>query len=147
VTKPKERPLSLNGLRFSDDRGKFVVGEDHFITFRDKETLERYINDRLRFWQLVLDMELQFMQDCSETLEEIEVYKVLKLVASKLGVPFDKAISDSTKDAVDVRRLTIKICSERKVRVTSIAKGLGISHDLVIYHRKKFADLCYSDKK
>ena len=140
------RPLSLNGLRFSDIRGNFVVSEDHFITFRDKETLERYINQRHRYWKGLLKMELQFMPDSSETLAEIEVYKVLKLVSAKLGVPIERAISSSKHDAVEVRRLTIKICTERKVRVGTIAKGLGIAHDLVVYHKKQFNNYIETDQ-
>lgn len=146
MTKPIPRPISLNGLRFSDDRGKFVVSEDHFLTFRNRETLERFINNRHAFWQDLLNMKLQFMQDASETLAEIEVYKVLRLVAKSLGIPIETALSESTKDAVEARRLAIKICVERKVRIGSIAKGLGMAHDLVIYHKNRFNDYYKTNK-
>ena len=138
MTKPLPKPISLNGLKFSNDRGKFVVAEDHFLTFRDKEALEKFINSRHKFWQELLDMKLTFMEDSQETLAEIEVYKVLKLVALKLGVPIEKAMNESTKDAVEARRLTIKLCIDKQVRIGIIGKALCMPHDLVIHHKKQF---------
>jgi len=143
------KPISLNGLRFSDKRGNFIVSEDHFLTFKNIPLLEKFIHDRLQYWKTILEMDnLQVMQDQSETLGEIEVNKIMRLVANGLGYDFALALTKTNKrEAVEVRRLTIKICLERKMRVTSISRALGMPHDLIIYHRNKFKDLCESDKK
>ena len=146
MRKKNYKPISLNGLRFTDKRGNFVVSEDHLLTFRDIHRLEIFINHRHRYWEDLLGEKLEFSQDAAETVAEIEVHKILNLVAKKMGVPIEKARSESTKEAVEVRRIAIKICTDRKVRVIAISKALGMGHDLVIYHRKKFEGFCETDK-
>ena len=143
----KIKHISLNGLRFSDERGNFVCAEDYFLTFRNKEMLEKFLNKKHKEFEEILGMKLVFAQESAETLAEIEVYNILKMVAKKLGVSLEAAQNESTKDAVEVRRFTIKICIERHVRIGVIAKSLNMAHDLVIYHRNKLDNIFEVDKK
>lgn len=148
ATKPLPKPISLNGLRFSDRRGKFIVSEDHFLTFRDMSELELFISTRRKFWEETLKIEeLTIMPFKTETLEEIAVYKIMKLVAKELGIPIDEVLAKNSKrEVVEVRRITIKLCSERNMKVTVIARAMGMGHDLVIYHQNQFKRFCEVEK-
>ena len=143
-----DKPLSLNSLTFSDDKGNRIVTEDYFITFRNDDAMEAFIQDRWDYWKRTLDMGLLFAQDSCETLDELNIRKTVRLVAKYFKVDYKGAISRSRKhEYIEVRRMAIAICLSRHTLLTTVGKAMNMHHATVIHHRDTFKNLCETDDK
>lgn len=140
--------ISLNSLKFSDSKGKFILKEDYLITFSNDEALEKFIQSRYKYWCEVLGIKLTIAPDKIQTLHEIEIKKVFKLVARYCGVLYSDMTGPSRKrEYIDAKRIAINICLQRGVKKWTIAKAIQIHHATVLHHQRAFADLVTFDKK
>ena len=98
--------------------------------------------------QKILGIDLVIAPNMNETLYEIEVVKVLKLVARFFNIPYRILTSKSRKrEYVDARRIAINICKARNVQDSVISRVAKMDHSTVVFHKKKFIELCETDKK
>lgn len=143
------KPLSLNGITFSDSKGIMVLTEDYYITFGGDEVMERFIQDRYKYWKELLNMDLVIAQDSCETLVELDVRKTLRLLCRCFKVDYRGARSDSRETKyVEVRRITMVICRKRGTNLSVIAKALRLKqHGTVSHHIDKFWALHETESK
>ena len=142
------KPVSLESLKFSDKSGNLIVDEGYMLTFGNDELAEKYIQKRYKYWQKILGIDLVIAPNMNETLYEIEVVKVLKLVARFFNIPYRILTSKSRKrEYVDARRIAINICKARNVQDSVISRVAKMDHSTVVFHKKKFIELCETDKK
>jgi hypothetical protein len=141
------KPINLYSLAFSDKQGNMIVKEEFDITFGLDSDCEKFIQDRYKYWKELLGRELLILPNKQETLTEIEVRNILRLVAKWRGVTLQAVMSGSHKrQVVEVRRQTMAIARRRKLGPSSIGRALKTSHDLVIYHYQKFVDYYETDQ-
>ena len=143
-----DKPKILYGLAFSDKQGNSIVNEEINITFYVDAHLEKKIQERYEYWKEFTGMDLVIAEDSADVMHEVEVGKVLRLVAAYKKVPF-KMIRDksSKRVAVEVRRQTMMICFGRNMSNGTISRAMHIKHDMVTYHMNEFNKLASSDKK
>ena len=91
------RPVSLNSLSFTNSEGTIIVREDYFLQFENEEYAEVFIQSRYKFWKDLDDMKLSINIDMNETLAEIQIKSVLRLVSKYLGFRYRDVISKSQK--------------------------------------------------
>ena len=143
-----DRPWALNSLKFSDKNGELIVHEGHMLTFGNEELAEKYIQKRYKYWQKTLDMDLVIAPSMNETLHEMEVVRVFKLTARFYNMPYRKMMSKSReKELVEARRIAINICKARGVQDAIISRVMDLDHATIVHHKKKFKDLCETEKK
>ena len=136
------KPLSLNSITFSDSKGNAVITEDYYITFSGDEAMEKFIQDRYRYWKELLTMDLVIAQDSCETLVELDVRKTLRLLCKCFKVDYKGARSKSRETKyVEVRRFTMVICRKRSTNLSVIGKSLGLDHSNIVHHLHKFDSL------
>ena len=92
-----ERPVTLNSIKFSDKQGNLIVDEGCILTFGNEDHAERYIQKRYKFWLKTLGVEIVIAPDMNETLHEIEVVRVFKLVARYYNILYRHMTSKSRK--------------------------------------------------
>lgn len=143
----RSKPISLNSLRFSDERGNFVVTEYYGLTFNNHETTEIFVQARHKYWTDLLQKKLVFAKDDNETLEEIEINKVAKLMAKHLKISYRTMIASQKRSCVEARQFIIHICSDRKVKQSTIGVMLGYKRNTINYHLRKSLDLIETNKE
>ena len=122
--------------------------ENYAIQFTDFDDLERFIEDRFKYFKELLDKELFMAPDYNETLTEIEVKNVLRITAKHCGILYRSAISRSRKrELVDVRRMAINYCRFRKISFVAIANALGLNHSTVMHHELTHNNLMSTDER
>jgi len=137
-----DRPWALNSLKFSDKNGELVVHEGTMLTFSNEEIAEKYIQNRYEFWTETLKMDLVIAPSMNETLYEMEVIKVFKLVARFYNVPYRKMMGKSREqELVEARRVAVNICKERNVQDAIMARVMKIDHSTIVHHKKMFKKL------
>jgi len=130
--------ISLNSLRFSDKKGNLVVREDYNLIFRDSDYAEIFIQSRMDFWTELYSMNLVLAPDMNETLQEIEIKKVFKLISKFCKVPYKYVAGDSRKRIhTDPRKFGIIWLRFRKIGPSAIAHCIGVDHSTVSYHYKE----------
>ena len=143
-----DRPVTLNSIKFSDTEGNLIVDEGCILTFGNGDHAERYIQKRYKFWSKTLGVPIVIAPDMNETLHEIEVVKVFKLVARFYNILYKHLVSKSRKsELVEARRIAINICKERKVQDAVICRVMKINHSTVVHHKKRFKVLCENEPK
>ena len=141
------KPITLNGLTFSDSKGNPIVVENHFITFYDVYDLEAFIQDRFKYYRGLIGREMAMAPDMNETLFTIEVNKVFKLTAQYFHLTYGQLFGKSRKgEIIEARRMAMAICYNRKVQKTVIAKSINMNHATIIHHLKVFENLIETDK-
>ena len=144
----KSKPRSLNCLKFSDTGGSPVVTESHAITFYRMQDLEWFIQKRYLFWKELTGIDLVIAQDDNETLKDLEVERVVRLVAEYFKLSYTDMIGKSRKTKiVEARRFVVAICRGRKVQVDIIGNELRKDHSTVTHHMKKFKAFMENDHK
>ena len=142
-----DRPIALNSIKFSDPEGNLVINEGCMLTFGSGDLAEKFIQKRHKYWKKTLEMELVIAPDMNETLHEIEVVKVFKLVARHYNILYRELTSKSRRmELVEGRRIAINICKERKVQDAVIARVMKMDHSNIVHHKKKFKALCQTEK-
>jgi len=141
------KPVSLNSLRFSDKNGATIVREDYAISFVDHEAMEKFIQNRHRFWTELYGTDLLIAPHSNETIQEIEIKKVFKLVAKHLKLSYLDVVSRSRKAKyIEARRIAINLCLGTGVMKTSIAEAMGYNHSTIIHHENKHKGYMEVDK-
>ena len=150
----ENRPVSLRHIVYADKRNKDVkvVREEYGIVFDSHERAELFIQERKKYWESVLNMELKLSPMQNETIEEIEIQKIFKFVAKAMGKN-PKFILRKTRDGdiIRVRRYAIAICRDLGLSTPTIGKAIGQDHSNIVYHDRKFHEFCevepgYEDK-
>ena len=134
----KEKPLTLNSIRFSDNKGNMIIDEDFYMTFACSTDLEMFMQHRCRFWKELLKKDIKISPSKNETLADIEVIKVFKLTAKYFGLLYSEITKGTSKEISTARQIAIGICMERKVTNAGITKAVHIDHAMITYHEKKF---------
>jgi len=117
------------------------------LTFGDSEIAEKYIQRRYKFWKKTLDMDLVIAPNINETLHELEVVKVFKLTARFYNILYRQLMSKSRKtELVEARRIAINICKGREVQDSIISEVTKMDHSTVSFHKKRFKELCQTEK-
>jgi chromosomal replication initiation ATPase DnaA len=142
------RPISLSSIKFSNKEGELIIDDGCTLTFGNEEFAERYIQERYKYWKEVLMVDLVIAPEMGETMREIEVVKVFKLVARFYNILYRTMISKSREsELVEARRAAINICKERKVQDAVINRVLKVSHSVIIYHKNRFKELYKMEPK
>ena len=138
-----DKPINLFDIRFYDKDGNKIVREEYNIIFGSHDKAELFIGDRKRYWSELFGIELVIEPRQNETIEEIEIQKVFKLTAKKMGIS-ERYVFHKTRSAsiIDVRRVAIAICLEFGLSVSIIGHAIGFNHTTIIHHRKKFIGFC-----
>lgn len=136
----KIRPIALNALKFSDRTGNMILTEEYNLSFASSLDAEKFIQERYRYWTGLIDKELVIAPSMNETMDQIEIRKTFKLTAEYFGLNYREMMSKSRKHTmVEARRMAINICLGRGIRQVQITDSIGIPHDVLIHHKKKWA--------
>jgi len=139
----EEKPINLNSLVFSDEKGIEVFRKDYFMEFKILENAIIFLDAEHKYFEEVYKRKLVFSEDMNETLTEIEIKRVLRLVAKFLKLRYGDVISKSQKrELVDARRYAVMICISRGKTRSSIYEYLKIDHSTVTHHIKQFRNHC-----
>ena len=134
-----KKPISLNSLVFSDTKGNRVFRKDYFMEFETLDYATKYIESQNKKYSDLFGMKLVFREDMNETLTEMEIKRVLRLVAKFLNLRYRDVISKSQKrELVDARRYAVMICIARGKTRSSIYEFLHINHSTIPHHIKQF---------
>lgn len=139
------KPITLSSLTFSNDRGEFIVRKDYFMEFKDEAQAEIFIQAEFKYFTSLYG-KITFAHNMNDTLTEIQIKSVLRLVSSFLGLRYRDVISKSQKrEFVEARRFAVMICIDKGKTRESIYEFLKIDHSTVVHHVKQFRNLTSTD--
>lgn len=143
------KPITLNSLRFSDEKGNMIVQEDYYcLMFANIDLANSFITNRKSYWEGVLITKLTISPDMNETLKIVEIKKVFRYTARNLQIPINEVLSKSRKRRlVDARRYAIMICRERGMSHALIAEQIGMDRTTIIHHENMMRDLMEVDQE
>jgi len=142
-----DKYVSLNSLKFSDSKGKFLVREDYFLVFENDELAEKFIQERHRYWSGLYGVDIMMAPNKNEVITELDIKKVFRHVCKYLGVSYPEIYAKTRKaEYIEARRFGIMVCIDYGQSQDDIARVLKKDHSLVAHHKKKFYDLCTVDK-
>lgn len=142
------RPTTLNSLKFSDADGNILIREELSIEFTYHDDMENYMQSRYAYWTEVLDKMIVMAPDHNETMAGIEINRILRMFARKLGIPVRGVRSRSRKaDYIEARRMIINYCSSRGIMNVTIADALSYNHATVGHHIHTHNNLMEMDKR
>lgn len=149
------RPVALNSLRFSDSDGNILVSEEYSIEFQNEVLANIYISKRHEYWQEIFNINLVVAPNMNETLWDIEIKSVIKLVARFFHISVRQLMNRRRmKENIEPRRFVVALCRERKKGYSMIARYLGYilkngdpDHATCVYHYKKHRDLYDTDRE
>lgn len=135
--------ITLTNLRFFDEYSQFVVEEDFAgLVFANEDLVQVFIDHRTKYWQSVFMKPLRTDPRYNETIKMIEINKIIRFVAWKLGIPVSSLKSKSRKrELVDARRFAMQICADRGMTAPMIADQMGFDRTTILHHLKDFSDL------
>jgi hypothetical protein len=143
-----KKPISLNSLVFSDEKGNRVFRKDYFMEFETLDYATTYIEAENKKYSELYGIKLVFSEDTNETLTEIEIKRVLRLTARFLNLRYRDVISKSQKrELVDARRYAVIICLTRGKTRSSICEFLHINASTIPHHIKQFKNHCDAYQK
>ncbi len=142
-------PITINSIKFCDERGNLILQEDYYsMIVVDAEHATTFIDSRKMYFESMFLRKLTVSPDMNETLKLVEIKKVFRYTARKLGIPIEKILSKSRKRAyVDARRYAIKVCRMRGLPHSLIAEQIGWDRTTVIHHDNTLTDLMETDDR
>lgn len=139
------KPITLRSLIFSDEKGVEKVRQYYDIEFSDETIAEIFIQNQYKYFTELYG-KLVFRQQSFDTLTELEIKQVLKLVSKFFKLQYRDVKSRSRKpEFVEARRMAAMICIKRKKSRSAIYEFLGIDHSNLAHHEKQFRNYCTTD--
>ena len=139
------KPITLRSLIFSDTKGVEKVRQYYDIEFGNEEDAEVFIQDQYKYFTGLYG-KLVFRQQSFDTLTEMEIKQVLKLVSKFFKLQYRDVKSRSRKPKyVEARRMAAMICIERNKSRSAIYEFLGIDHSNLSHHEKQFRNYMETD--
>ena len=143
------RPITINGIKFTDERGNLIVHEDYYsLIVVDADHANTFIDNRRVYYEGMFLMKLTVSPDMNETLKLVEIKKVFRYTARKLQIPVEKMLGKTRKRSyVDARRYAIKVCRVRGISHSLIAEQIGWDRTTIIHHDNTLTDLMETDDR
>ena len=137
------KPITINSLKFTNERGELIVQEDYYsLIFVDADHVNKFIDSRQTYFEGLFLRKLTVSPDMNETLKLVEIKKVFRYTARKLQIPLEKMLSKTRKRVyVDARRYAIKVCRMRGISHSLIAEQIGWDRTTIIHHDKELTNL------
>lgn len=141
------KPITINNIRFTDERGNLIVQEDYYsLIVVDEDHANTFIDNRRVYFEGMFLRKLTVSPDMNETLKLVEIKKIFRYTARKLQIPVEQMLAKTRKRSyVDARRYAIKVCRVRGMSHSLIAEQIGWDRTTVIHHDNTLTDLMETD--
>lgn len=142
-----DRLIILNSLAFYDSKKEFVVRENTSITFSTEQKAEKHIQARFEYWSNLYDMKLKMAPDKNQTIQEVQIKTVFRLVAEYFNISADLIFKRRGKTKIiEAKRYAIGLLSDIDIGPSAIQDATGYDHATAIHHRDKFYYFCDNEK-
>ncbi len=139
--------ITLTSLQFNDEKSNFVLQEEFYsLIFQDEALASQYIANRKTHWEGILLMKLTISPNFNETLKIVEIKKVFRYTARKLGLSVEAMLGKTRKrEIVDARRYALTICRKRGMSYQMISEQIGLDRTTIMHHEKVMSNLLETD--